>query len=212
MLPVGLLCLWSAHMWMRGEPGLLWKGPHTHTNEFPPVKGINGTKVLLWLSVVSAWGCGTLRMHKHRFIYKGIFAGLWKTLIFLLNINGSLTQRQSELQNNAYNKDLCIKCNWSLIFIILMCFWCSDFRGAAARQHQKQLWTHACVCMSLQTRLMYDTWIRALHDWVQAVSGASQGIGGFGASCSQEAAAELLCVICRNFAVLSVENWSIPSL
>ncbi|EOB02198.1 hypothetical protein Anapl_05375 [Anas platyrhynchos] len=47
---------------------------------------------------------------------------------------------------------------------------------------------------------------RALHDWVQAASGASQGIGGFGASCRQEAAAELLCVICRNFAVLSVEN------
>lgn len=53
---------------------------------------------------------------------------------------------------------------------------------------------------------MYDTRVRALHDRVQAASAASQGVGGFRASCSQEVAAELLSVICTNFAVLSVEN------
>lgn len=65
--------------------------------------------------------------------------------MFLLNINGILTWSQLELQNRAYSNDLCIKCSWSVIFIILMWFWCSVFIRTAAKWHRNQLWTCACV-------------------------------------------------------------------
>lgn len=107
------------------------------------------------------WQC-----HANRpgfFPEKGIFTEKKKAPIFLLNINGSLTWRQLELRNNASNTDLRIKCSWSAIFIILMCFWCLIFIRAAARQPWERFWAHACACMSPQVVHGCTAWGRAVY-------------------------------------------------
>lgn len=110
-----------------------------------PFKVINRMKVLLQPVVVLLWEAALALGAQSEQFCKGIFTALWKTPIFLLNVNGSLTWSQLELQSSAYNNDLCIKCGWSVIFIILMRFWCSVSQRTAAKWHWNQLWTRACV-------------------------------------------------------------------
>lgn len=110
-----------------------------------PFKGINRMKALLQPGVVSLHEAALCSGCTIRIVLQGGFYSPLKNTNFLLNINGSLTWSQLEPQSSAYNNDLCIKCSWSVIFIILMCFWCSVLIRTAAKWHQNQLWTCACV-------------------------------------------------------------------
>lgn len=112
------------------------------------------------------WGWTAMAMpckQTRLFPWKRDFYWKKKAPIFLLNINGSLTWRQLELRNNASNTDLRIKCSWSAIFIILMCFWCLIFIRAAARQPWERFWAHACACMSPQVVHGCTAWGRAVY-------------------------------------------------
>lgn len=144
----------------------LCKGLNNKKRAVSPFKVINRMKVLLQPVVVLLHEAALALGAQSEEFCGGILTALWKTAIFLLNVNGSLTWSQLELQNRAYNNDLCIKCGWSVIFIILMCFWCSVSRRTAAKWHWNQLWTCACV----HALAMDDVPVRAPNNGVWVMS------------------------------------------